>query len=294
MAGKNTLLQSDAMPVSQLWTFTAILVLLSFLADTLGIHAGANIMTSRMIMWCPGAAAVATCFLFGLSPQTLFGKNHPTLRALVSSYLLPFAYAIPVYIVAWSWTEHAFAPQTFEQAIAGSYKLAAWPWLGTWGVGVPLLLTVGALSGLTWALGEELGWRGFVVPRLMPRFGFAGTSVAIGLFWAAWHFPNLIWGDYNAGTNPVFAASCFTITCVAMSFVMTWLRIATQSVWPCAVLHASHNLLIQAILDPLTANVERVRLFTTEFGVGLAVTICVAALFYWRRRAHLDNACPGM
>jgi membrane protease YdiL (CAAX protease family) len=289
MMENDILLKSDAMPADQLWTFTAILIFFSCLADTLNIHSGANTMTYRFIMWTPGAAALATCCLFGISPRTLFGTKPATLRSLVSSYLLPGVYAIPVYIVAWSWTEHAFAPQAFEHAIAGAYNLASWPWSGTWGIGVPLLLTVGALSGLTWALGEELGWRGFVVPRLMPRCGFVGTSLVIGFFWAAWHFPELIWGDYNAGTNPIFAASCFTIMCVAMSFVMTWLRITSQSVWPCAVLHASHNLLIQAILDPLTANIERVHLFTTEFGAGIAVTMCFAALFCWRRRAQLHN-----
>jgi membrane protease YdiL (CAAX protease family) len=75
---------------------------------------------------------------------------------------------------------------------------------------------------------------------------------------------------------------------VAMAFVMGWLRLKSGGLWPCAMLHASHNLFIQAILDRMTAPTGRALYFTTEFGCGLALTIAVVAIYFWRRRAEVE------
>jgi membrane protease YdiL (CAAX protease family) len=63
-----------------------------------------------------------------------------------------------------------------------------------------------------------------------------------------------------------------------MAFILGWLRLRSGSVWPCALLHASHNLFIQAIFDPLTADTGAARYLTTEFGLGLAILISLAAV----------------
>ena len=57
-----------------------------------------------------------------------------------------------------------------------------------------------------WSLGEELGWRGFLFPRLQQRFGFHGACLISGLIWAVWHYPEILWTDFKAGTNAVFAS----------------------------------------------------------------------------------------
>lgn len=72
-----------------------------------------------------------------------------------------------------------------------------------------------------------------------------------------------------------------------MSFVIGWLRLRTRSVWPCAVLHASHNTFVQGSFAPLTADTGVSRYVTTEFGAGLAIVIAVTGYLFWARRAHL-------
>ncbi len=62
------------------------------------------------------------------------------------------------------------------------FRSLAWPDLAAL---LPVLLVWPLLA----ALGEELGWRGFLYPRLMPRFGAVGAAVAIGLVWGLWHLP---------------------------------------------------------------------------------------------------------
>jgi membrane protease YdiL (CAAX protease family) len=89
--------------------------------------------------------------------------------------------------------------------MAGAYGLGRWPALGTFGVALLLLFTITVIGTAVWALGEELGWRWFLFPRLQQQFGFHGACLISGVIWAVWHFPELLWADYNAGTIAVFA-----------------------------------------------------------------------------------------
>jgi membrane protease YdiL (CAAX protease family) len=264
-------------PARQIWLFLALVCVFSLAADTLRINVDhQSPMLDRFSMWGPGFAAAITCRICGIGIGML-GWHWPRPRWLALSYLVPLLYAAPVYLLTWLFIPDSFALDTFMTSVAGSYNLASWKVFGSFAVGIPLLLTVGMMSGVTWALGEELGWRGFLFPRLMARFGFKGACLIGGLIWAVWHYPGLIWGHYNAGTNPVFAVTCFTAAVLAMSFISGWLRLRSQSVWPSVLLHASHNLFVQAIFDPLTANTGLARYTTTEFGAGLAISIALMA-----------------
>jgi len=79
----------------------------------------------------------------------------------------------------------------------------------------------------------------------------------------------------------------------ADAFILGWLRLKSGSLWPCALLHASHNLFIQAILDEMTAPSGRTLCYTTEFGSGLVLTVGAAAAYFWTRRGELPAHQPG-
>lgn len=61
------------------------------------------------------------------------------------------------------------------------------------------------------------------------------------------------------------------------------------SLWTGAVLHASYNFFIQAIFDVMTVDNGRTKLFTSEFGCGLAVVYAIVAFYFWKRRSELDR-----
>lgn len=274
----------------QIVTFICLVFLFSSLPYFLMIHVH-HVMTGnglvvRMIMWCPTAAAFATCVLFRIDTRTL-GWNWRPLRYEALGYYLPLLYAIPVYIVTWIAVPGSLGLGAFEKGAASSFSMPASPHVATFGLMIPMLATLGVIGSLANGLGEEIGWRGFLLPRLVGQFGFTLGCIVSGLIWAVWHYPGLLWADYNAGTNPVYALACFTCMVVAMAFVMGWLRLKSGSLWPCAMLHASHNLFIQAILDEMTAPAGRALYITTEFGCGLVLTIGAAAVYFWTRRGEL-------
>jgi membrane protease YdiL (CAAX protease family) len=276
----------------QISTFLCLVFLFSSLPYFLMIHShhigAGNGLVVRLVMWCPAAAAFAACALLRIDSRTL-GWNWRPLRYELLGYLLPLIYAIPVYLIVWIAVRGSFALGEFERAASESLSIGSSPHFATFGLMIPMLATLGVIGSLANALGEEIGWRGFLLPRLVGQFGFTFGCIVSGLVWAMWHYPGLLWADYNAGTNPAYALACFTCMVVAMAFVMGWLRLKSGSLWPCAMLHASHNLFIQAILDRMTAPEGRALYYTTEFGCGLALAIGATAVYFWSRRSELPK-----
>lgn len=85
---------------------------------------------------------------------------------------------------------------------------------------------------------EELGWRGFLQPRLQRRFSALPVSVAIGILWALWHVPMILAG---LGNFPAFHE--YVLSVVALSVVLGWLYNNTGGALPVVmVAHASHNM----------------------------------------------------
>ena len=75
---------------------------------------------------------------------------------------------------------------------------------------------------ITGATGEELGWRGFLLPRLQSKYGALLSSILVGLIWACWHIPYWpIPGWFpKMQSIPFFA---FTLQSIAKSVIMTWI-----------------------------------------------------------------------
>ncbi|NPV56868.1 MAG: CPBP family intramembrane metalloprotease [Anaerolineae bacterium] len=132
------------------------------------------------------------------------------------------------------------------------------------------------------ALGEEIGWRGVLVPQLASRNTFVQTAVISGIIWGIWHIPLILAGGYSSYAPTWYAIICFMVLITGMSFAFTWLRLASGSLWTAVLLHASHNYIIQRILDRITIDTGNTQYFSTEFGLGLAIMGILVALVFWR------------
>jgi CAAX protease family protein len=240
------------------------------------------------LMWSPGVAGLLTRYRYERSLRN-HGWTWGNPRYQWASYLIPVAYAAAVYLVVWATGLGGFYNRAFVND-----QSAAFGWTGL-PAGLRLVLyvgfagTLGMPTSCASALGEELGWRGFLVPELSKTMSFTKTAIVSGLVWSIWHYPILLFADYNAGTPWWYALTCFTILVVGVSFPFAWLRLKSGSTWTGMLMHASHNLWIQRIFDPLTVDTGRTKYVIGEFGIGLAIAAVVTAYLFGRRRAELPG-----
>jgi membrane protease YdiL (CAAX protease family) len=286
----------NALPIG---LYLVLVVLLSSVFWTLIIlqhHvAGGAGRYVEALMWCPAVAAFLTVAIRKLGFNTLGLGWGPSSRYALLGYLTPLAYAAIAYSLIWL---TGFGTFPSAQGIAAlSTKLG-------WSFTTPVLFVpayfifmgvIGMISSVSHALGEEIGWRGFLAPRMNQSLGFTSSAVIVGLIWTAWHVPLLLFADYNNGTPWWFGLSCFAVMVVSISVMMTWIRLKSNSVWPCAILHASHNLFIQAIFTPLTGpRPDGLTLYAVgEFGLAVPAVAAVFAIGFWLKRKSAEAAAAA-
>ncbi|MBA2648023.1 MAG: CPBP family intramembrane metalloprotease [Legionella sp.] len=240
------------------------------------------------LMWSPAFAALITCALFKIKISTL-GWNFYPIRYECIAYLLPLLYSLPVYLAVWLTISDVFELNAFMKTQSITYGIPNAPHFATWFVAIPLIMTIGVIRSLALTLGEEIGWRGFLFPRLNTRFGFTKACFLSGIIWAMWHYLGILYLGYGGATPKVEAFICFTITVIALSFILGYIRLKTNSIWPCAILHASHNIIIQAIFNPMTSQTGKATLIVGEFGIGLVLTTSVLAIWFWHKETVDKN-----
>lgn len=114
------------------------------------------------------------------------------------------------------------------------------------GLSAPQFLVLAALANLTLmnipgillGLGEELGWRGYLLPRLLP-LGTAPALVLSGVIWVLWHAPLAL---LTGSPVPVaLAIPAGLLGGVAYGTILAWLRYASGSIFPAALCHIAFN-----------------------------------------------------
>lgn len=237
-------------------------------------------------MWGPAIAAILTQHIYGENLK-YFGWRWPKSNFLVNSFLVPVGYSIVTYLLIWLTGVGIFYNSEFVKDTASSIGISG---LSAGGVIIIYFLftgTFGLIRTSANALGEEIGWRGFLVPELSKKYSYLKTSFITGLIWAVWHYDVLIFGDYNNDTPLWFGLSCFTIMVVSSSFIYTWFRLKSGSLFPCVILHASHNLYIQRIFTPLTKPTNLTPWFIDEFGLILPIVTTCFAIYFFNKRHEL-------
>jgi membrane protease YdiL (CAAX protease family) len=266
------------------FAFSSVFYFLMLKAHSLGAGGGLYVLG---IMWCPALAAFATLRWNGRSLSEL-GWKWPARKYALQSWYLPLLYAAIAYLAVWTTGRGAFPNHEFMANLVTRMGLHVSPAVATL---LYILIggTFGLARGLSSALGEEIGWRGFLVPRLFAKIGFTGAALVTGMIWSVWHYPLLIWGDYNNGTPAWYGLLCFSAMVISISFVFAWLRLKSGSLWTGALLHASHNLYIQAFFTPLTRDTGKTAWYIDEFGAALPIVTIAFAVYFWTRRRDLPE-----
>jgi membrane protease YdiL (CAAX protease family) len=106
-------------------------------------------------------------------------------------------------------------------------------------LGWPVTLVVAAFL-------EEIGWRGYLQPVMVDRFGIRRGIFLVGLVWAAFHLSGDLSGKAVLSTAVTSLAARLAF-CLILSVVFGWLRLRSRSFLPVAVAHAAYNFLIQIV-----------------------------------------------
>ena len=125
------------------------------------------------------------------------------------------------------------------------------------------------------ALGEEIGWRGYVLPRLQSRMSALSAALLLAPIWALWHLP--LWLTGGPGRTPLIYAG-FVLSAFALSVLLTWVYNSTGgSLLLVVLLHATINLPITLLYEALGSRVTvPVLLYFGLMVVAAAVVVVVA------------------
>lgn len=100
------------------------------------------------------------------------------------------------------------------------------------------------IVGSIGALGEEIGWRTYLYPKLEELMGPVGSVIVGGIIWGVWHYPAILQG-HTFGTDywgaPWSGFFVFTFSCVTMGALLYLVTKKTGSIWPAAIMHAVNN-----------------------------------------------------
>ncbi|MBU1867665.1 MAG: CPBP family intramembrane metalloprotease [Candidatus Margulisbacteria bacterium] len=255
-------------------TYMILVFLLSSIGYYLIINAKALGLNPLLIMfylmWSPALSGIITSLIHEKSLKGL-GLGTVQARWLLAAYALPFLYGGLAYSVIW---------------------LAGWGALNSaYHFDLFKLVIMGTLINVAFAAGEEIGWRGYLVPQLYKHFNYTSTCLITGLIWSVWHFPLIISGVYLASMPMLPQLLLLVVTVTAMTFPISWLRLRSGSVWAAVLMHASHNLYLQCLYDPLTLPTGPLSKYMLgESGLVLAVIFIALAVFFWRQRGRLPLA----
>lgn len=158
--------------------------------------------------WMPGVVAILLVLLAsGKSGVSQLFRPLRTWRVNVVWYM--FALAFPAVLF--------YAGKTIDMLLGNVYTVKA-PVADVPAAMIPFVI-IFALPGV---LAEELGWRGFALPRLQRKYSALRASVVIGLVWGIWHIPSLIYfGELQAA--PVIEGALAVLDTVLVTVLYTWL-----------------------------------------------------------------------
>lgn len=214
------------------WVPAAIRALAGVFQDDAGFMFFTNFM-----MLTPAAASLLTRYITkeGMQNSLLRLNFKGNGKYYLLSILFPIIYSVIETALTVIILKADFAPSAVMEAA------------GVSPVGYTAALFLNIASALTlfpFYLGEELGWRGYLFPKLKTVMNRPAAYIVSGIIWGVWHAPAIIDG-LNFGKNyagyPFVGILLMCPFCIAVGIIFTWLTEKTNSVYPAAFAHAVNN-----------------------------------------------------
>jgi membrane protease YdiL (CAAX protease family) len=221
-----------------------------------------------LLMWCPAVAAIITRLAFQKNLRG-FGMQIGELRWWLLAMVIPVIVGLVMFGTAWVTGAAPFLPDKTASMLA-----------------VPVLeaLLIGLGSSIVSATGEEIGWRGLLVPELGRFTTFTGIALISSFIWFCWHVPVMLAGGYGGPGGLVYSLGVFFLSMIGGSTLFAWIRLRSGSLWPAALLHGFYNFFIQEFYPAITATTQAGGEMLGEFGwYGVIISIVVGGIFWYLR-----------
>ncbi|BAO56229.1 CPBP family intramembrane glutamic endopeptidase [Nonlabens marinus] len=130
---------------------------------------------------------------------------------------------------------------------------------------IPIVLWSGFYAG---PLGEELGWRGFLLAEFQTQFSNLKSAIVIGIIWFCWHIP-LFWAPFGTLVSGkslhLFPILTYLVLLVGLSIIITWMVVHSRgSVWIAILFHLSINAGLLLLFFPeIGPNFKTIHLLST-------------------------------
>jgi uncharacterized protein len=237
-----------------------------------------------VVMWIPGSLSVLWRLVFK-EGFTDVGWRVGKARYWAWAYFLPLVLGVFSYGLALVMHKVSVAPRLAEQSMlyALYFKLH---WFAECDSNSAMFIQrfvavalIGLVPGFFLALGEEIGWRGYLLQRLVQT-GWRYPVLLSALVWAVWHLPLLLLTGYGHGALSVLL---HTVLILLLGIFIGWLRLASGSVWIAAMAHASFNGFVQSFLGPSFA-AQDAWVWVGDYGVLILIPYGLLAVWLYRTR----------
>ena len=202
----------------------------------------AVLVTFPVAMWMPGIAAIlATVVIGGQRFGSLNLRRLGPKRFYLWAWLLPpvLALATGLLTVVLGAGQLDLSFGLIREALMAAPGFEDISLLLIVALQIGLAISIAPFINTIFALGEELGWRGFLLNRLLP-LGRWSAILASGVIWGLWHAPAILQG-LNYPSRPVLGVGMMVVFTVLLSCILSWLYLQTRSPWAPALGHGAIN-----------------------------------------------------
>jgi membrane protease YdiL (CAAX protease family) len=218
-----------------------------------------NLVNYVVVMPAPALANVATRLITreGWGRLWLRPNFRRGWRFYLAAWLLPL-----LAVIVGGAIYYLLFPQSFDSNLSEVRKLFAGtsfatvdnPWLLLLAITVQNMI-ISIPLGTAVAIGEEFGWRAYLLPKLMKRFtggepapdgnlyaaGARKASLLIGLIWGVWHWPLYLMTLSLTPDFPLLYLLVYPVSTCCMSVLLCWVTLRSGSVWPASIGHGFIN-----------------------------------------------------
>ena len=243
-------------------------------------------------MFCPLLAVLLVQKVFQRQPTGIGWKVQGKRRYWLAAWFGPAVFTVLAAVLYFavfphrldlsgSWLATAYGGEMDAQTLRRELGVSNLSYMLETGL---FAVTLAPVINMFAALGEEAGWRGYMMPHLKEQLGLLNGRLLGGVIWGVWHWPIMLLTGYEYGTNylgaPVLGLVVWCVVCFALNTLLDWLYEKTGCIWVSAIAHGAFNA-VAALFVVLTSPADAYYNVLGPMPIGLIGMLPMLALAVW-------------